>query len=231
MTNSEQKIILNAGCGPRPSGRLPAMFSPEKWREIRLDVVPEFQPDIVCSIVDMSGKAPDAAVDVVFSSHAIEHLHAHEVIPAFREFRRVLKPGGFALITCPNLAAIAKFILEQGDEAIAYQAPIGPIRPIDMLFGHSESIANGLSAMAHRTGFSGDRLARIAVVAGFSEARVISTGFDLWALLLTPETSLAEIEAMFGGTDLDRLIVPPQALRPEQAQAAAIEQVAEPSQG
>ena len=70
----------------------------------------------------------DACFDALYSSHAIEHLYAHEVIPALREFLRVLKPDGFALVTCPDLAAIARQLLDGGAEGIAYQSPAGPIR-------------------------------------------------------------------------------------------------------
>ncbi|MBB4198329.1 hypothetical protein CCR94_22755 [Rhodoblastus sphagnicola] len=204
MTESVKRTILNAGSGPRNSGRIPQIFAPQDWSEIRLDIVPANEPDVLGSIVDMRALIRDAAVDVVYSSHAIEHLHAHEVIPAFREFRRVLKPGGFALVTCPSLIAIARFILEKGAEAVAYQSPAGAIRPIDMLYGHSELIANGAHYMAHNTGFTAQRLGRIAMNAGFSEVRVIEGKyFDIWGLLMTPGTSWEALTRLFAGSMLE----------------------------
>jgi SAM-dependent methyltransferase len=201
MSESAKKTILNAGSGPRNAGGLPPVFSTPDWSEVRLDIVPANEPDVLGSIVDMRALIADATVDVVYSSHAIEHLHAHEVIPAFREFRRVLKPGGFALVTCPSLVAIARFILAEGAEAIAYDAPAGAIRPIDMLYGHSESIANGARYMAHNTGFTAQRLGRIAMNAGFSEVRVIEGKyFDIWGLLLTPDTSREWLTRLFAGS-------------------------------
>lgn len=198
MNQRASKLLLNAGSGPLQSGRPPAAFATAEWREVRLDVDPRAQPDIVGSFADMRGLIDDARFDALYSSHAIEHLHAHEVIPALREFRRVLRPEGFALVTCPDLAAIARQLLEAGAEAVAYQSPAGPIRPIDMIFGHGRSIAEGQIHMAHHTGFTAPRLARVAFASGFAEVRVMEGGhFDLWAVLLGPQASPAKIAAMF----------------------------------
>jgi predicted SAM-dependent methyltransferase len=38
-------------------------------------------------------------MDALYSSHNIEHVFAHEVVPTLKEFRRVLKPDGFVVIT------------------------------------------------------------------------------------------------------------------------------------
>ena len=228
MTESK-KIILNAGCGPRASGRLPPMFSEQEWSEVRLDISPSNEPDIVGSIVDMRALVGDAAVDVIYSSHAIEHLYAHQVIPAFREFRRVLKPGGFGIVTCPSLVAISRFILAEGAEAIAYESPAGAIRPIDMLYGHSEFIANGALYMAHNTGFTAQRLGRVATNAGFSEVRVIEGKFfDIWGLLLTPETSWDQLRQLLTGSALEPLLTLDKVAKEQAAAQAAAEAAALP---
>jgi SAM-dependent methyltransferase len=198
MNEKASKSLLNAGSGPAHFGRPPAAFAAADWKEVRLDVDPLAHPDIVGSFADMRGLIEDARFDALYSSHAIEHLHAHEVIPALREFRRVLRPEGFALVTCPDLAAIARQLLDAGAEEVAYQSPAGPIRPIDMIYGHGRSIADGQIHMAHHTGFTAPRLARVAFAGGFSEVRVMEGDhFDLWAVLLGPQASLATIAAMF----------------------------------
>lgn len=206
MSDDHRKILMNVGCGAPNGGRMPAFYSPEAWREVRLDIDPANQPDIVANFSDMRGVVPDHAVDSIFSSHSIEHLYAHEIIPAFREFARVLRPDGFMLVTCPDLVTIARYMLEHGSEAVAYESPAGPIRPIDMLFGHGLSISRGAINMAHRTGFTAPRLARIAMEAGFKETRVMEGKvFDLWAVLLGPEAEPEKIAPMFHGFDQARL--------------------------
>ncbi|WP_298424872.1 methyltransferase domain-containing protein [Rhodoblastus sp.] len=209
MTGINKKRVLNAGSGLSGHGRLPSPFSPDLWEEVRLDADPATAPDVVASLVDMRGKIADASFDAIYSSHAIEHLYTHEVIPALREFRRVLKPEGFALVTCPDLAAIARQLLQHGAETIAYHSPAGPIRPIDMLYGHAQSIANGRAMMAHRTGFTAERLARVALASGFTEIRATEGScFDIWTALTGPQAPVAAIAAMFEGSDLARLFAP-----------------------
>ena len=172
--------VLNVGSGPASTGNLHAAFSKEGWREVRLDIDAAVRPDIVGSLTELGRFVADASFDAIWSSHSLEHLHTHEVIPALREFRRALKPDGFALITCPDLTAVARFMLEKGVEGIAYNSPAGPIRALDMIYGHAKSISEGFSYMAHNTGFTTERLGRVALEAGFSQVRVVEgAAFDL----------------------------------------------------
>ena len=212
MQSRNSKRVLNAGCGAAGSDRLHVGFRGEGWSEVRLDIDPRTAPDFVGSISDMRGIVPDASFDAVFSSHSIEHLHAHEVAPAFREFRRVLKPGGFALITCPDLGAIARLLARQDLESVVYVSPAGPVKVLDMLYGHGPSIAEGRVLMAHNTGFTDERLGRVAIESGFAEARVMAgETFDLWAVLLTPNAAVADISPLFEGTNVAPLFSSPAA--------------------
>ena len=71
-------------------------------------------PDLTGTMTAMP-EVPAASVAAIFSSHNIEHLEAHEVPIGLAEFRRVLRPGGgFLLITCPDLKAIAARVLSHG---------------------------------------------------------------------------------------------------------------------
>ena len=98
------KTVLNVGCGYPLRQKLHRHFHGPQWREIRLDLDPAVQPDIVCSITDMSPVATDS-VDAIWSSHNLEHLQRHEVPLALAEFIRVLKPQGLLLLTLPDLRA------------------------------------------------------------------------------------------------------------------------------
>lgn len=154
----------------------------------------------------MESLFPDASFDAAWSSHSIEHLYAHEVVPALREIRRILRPDGFAVINCPDLMAIAQLLLASDAEAVAYQSNAGPIRVLDMIYGHARSIAAGRIAMAHKTGFTIERLGRVATDAGFAETRVVAgEGFDLWGLLLMPRARFDLILRQFEGTNIARL--------------------------
>ena len=175
------KTVLNVGCGYPLRQKLHRHFHGPEWREIRLDLDPTVQPDIVCSITDMSPVAADS-VDAVWSSHNLEHLQRHEVPLALGEFRRVLKPHGLLLLTLPDLQHVARLIAEDRLEESAYVSQSGPITPLDMIFGHTASLARGNQFMAHRTGFTARSLHQLLIGAGFVEVTLRQgTSFDLWA--------------------------------------------------
>ena len=178
---SPGKTFLHVGCGTSGPERLPAAFRGPEWREIRLDIDPAVRPDIVASSADL-GAVPDASMDAVWSSHNLEHLEAHEAPLALREMYRVLKAKGFALITLPDLQAVARLAAAGRLTEPVYESPVGPITALDMLYGHRASLAAGNRYMAHRTGFDAKHLGESLLAAGFQEVRV-RTGscYDLWA--------------------------------------------------
>jgi SAM-dependent methyltransferase len=146
-------------------------FRGPEWLELRLDINPAVEPDIVGNIVEMSGVASES-VDAVWSSHNLEHVYAHEVPSVLSEFHRVLRPGGRALVTMPDLQSIGEAIARGKLEDPLYDSPAGPIAAIDMLYGHSASITGGNEYMAHRTGFTARTLKAKLARAGFVSIEV-----------------------------------------------------------
>ena len=174
------KIVLNVGCGYPSSQGLHSTFKNPEWRELRLDINPAVGPDILCSITDMHPVAT-GSIDAIWSSHNLEHLHRHEVPVALAEFKRVLRPGGQMLLTLPDLQRIAELVAADGLEDEAYSSPAGPITPLDMIYGHSPSLARGNHHMAHKTGFTARSLGRLLSEAGFVGMTLRREGFALWA--------------------------------------------------
>ncbi len=176
------RTVLHVGCGMADPRKLPpAFFEPGAWRELRLDIDPGVVPDIVATITDMS-MVESGSVDAVWSAHNLEHLFAHDVPLALAEFRRVLRPEGFALITVPDLQRAAELVAQDRLAEAAYVSPAGPIAPLDMLYGHGAAIAAGNHFMAHRTGFTARTLGIALRQAGFGMVRVIrDNAFALWA--------------------------------------------------
>lgn len=177
------KKFLHVGCGPQTKANIPKGLNTAEWQEVRFDIDPNVRPDIVGAMTDMSQVAT-ASMDALYSSHNIEHIFAHEVPVALKEFHRVLNPEGFVVITCPDLQTVCEAVANDRLLESLYVSPSGPIAPIDILYGHRASVARGNRYMAHKCGFTYSTLVRAFLEAGF--ASTIGgrrpQAFDLWLL-------------------------------------------------
>jgi len=190
------KTFLHVGCGPKRKDRTTACFA--DWNELRFDIDESVQPDLVGTMTDMSSVSTES-VDAVFSSHNIEHLYPHEVPVALSEFLRVLKPDGFAVITCPDLQAVCALVAEDKLTEPAYTSPAGPITPLDILYGHRPPMARGNLYMAHRCGFTQKVLTGTLQASGFKSVASMKRGapyFDLWAVASKEELPEAKMQAL-----------------------------------
>ncbi len=177
------KSFLHVGCGPARKANTVKGFNTHEWRELRFDIDPSVEPDIVGTMTDMSA-VESASVDALYSSHNIEHLYPHEVSVALREFHRVLRDDGFAVITCPDLKSVCALVAQDRLLEPAYISSGGPIAPLDILYGLRSSMAKGNLYMAHRCGFTERVLRGSLQSAGFAVVATIArpATFDLWAL-------------------------------------------------
>ncbi len=183
-----RRVLVHLGCGAKDKRRLPAPLNGPDWREIRVDLDPRFEPDVVASIVHMPMLA-DAIADVVWCAHCLEHLFAHETPQVLAEGRRLLKPGGNLILVVPDGAVAAGYLADDRDEEVIYQSPAGPVTALDILYGHGPALAKGHMAMVHRTCFTPNRLSRLLVEAGFASVTVTRrrTAFELLAQARKPQ--------------------------------------------
>ena len=108
----------------------------------------------------------------------------------------MLKPDGYALITCPDLQSVAALVAEDKLDDTAYVSPAGPITPIDMLYGMSSALARGKIYMAHRTGFTATTLGNALIDSGFTRAIVERDEkvFALWSIGFKADQSDAQLK-------------------------------------
>ena len=193
--SDDVRRVLHVGCGAASHEKLHPVFRDQAWREVRLDIDRDVSPDIVASITDMRD-VEDASMDAVFSSHNLEHLYPHEVPTALREFRRVLMPWGFALLTMPDLQGVAKLVADGALTEPAYMSPMGPVAPLDILYGFRPALAQNNLFMAHHTGFTASSLLAALGEAGFASsiAQRVPRALCLWAIAFAEAPSPAVLE-------------------------------------
>ena len=180
--SADKKRVLHVGCGVHTPDKLHEHFRGADWQEVRLDINPKVEPDIVASITDMAALAAHS-FEALYSSHNLEHLHPHEIPLALAEFFRVLRPSGFALITLPDLQQAAEYIAAGREEEAVLLTNRGPITPLDILYGFRPFLAAGNLFMAHNFAFTAATLKKHLEAAGFAEVSVERDGeFNLWAI-------------------------------------------------
>ncbi|HEY8572620.1 class I SAM-dependent methyltransferase [Phenylobacterium sp.] len=176
-------LFLHVGSGTLRKADTTRGFATPDWDEVRLDIDPDVEPDIIGSMLDMSA-VPDGFADAIYSAHNVEHVFFHEVPALLAEFRRVLKPDGFVVINCPDLQAVAERVAKGELHEPLYTSPSGPISAHDVLFGYGRSLVQGKTYMAHKCGFTQTLLKQVLNQAGFASVGVMrrAYAFDLWAL-------------------------------------------------
>ena len=189
------KRVLHVGCGTSRIAERHPHFQPAEWQEVRLDIDPQVKPDIVGDITDMK-MVEAASCDAVYSSHNLEHLYPHQVGTALAEFRRVLKPEGYALVLVPDLRSVAKQIAEDKLDDVLYQSAAGPVAPLDVLYGFRPSLSRGQLYMAHKTGFTGKTLANAMARSGFPTVACVTVEqrYEVWGLGFAREQAKEERE-------------------------------------
>ena len=126
-------------------------------QETRVDIDPECNPDIVA---DMRNLGDIGKYDILFCSHALEHLYPHEIVPTLKGFRNVLNEGGAAVIIVPNLEKI------RPTREVVYESPCGPVTGHDMYYGMGKCVEQ-TPYMAHHCGFVPETLTLDMEGAGF----------------------------------------------------------------
>jgi len=162
------KKVLNVG-GNSKAISLPSQY--DNYENTLLDIDPAGSPDILCDARELTTLDANQ-FDAVYCSHNLEHYYRHEVPKVLGGFLHVLKENGFAQIRVPDMNAVMRTTIEKGLDIddVLYQSTVGPIRVVDVLYGHSVEIEqSGKNFYAHKTGFTQKSLLKAVNKAGFSK--------------------------------------------------------------
>jgi SAM-dependent methyltransferase len=144
-----KSAVLDVGGG---SHEIPLPLHYTGWTRCLIDIDPAAKPDIVLDAREL-GRLQPAQFDAVYCSHNLEHYYAHEVKALLLGFVHALKPGGFAEIRVPDVAAVAREISLPGRDLddVLYDSPAGPITARDILYGLERWIEkSGQGYFAHK---------------------------------------------------------------------------------
>ena len=192
----QPRRVLNVG-GQSRGIQLPGPYA--TFEQVLLDLDPSVGADIVLDVRELTSLSPQQ-FDAVYCSHNLEHVRQHEVPVVLAGFRHVLKPGGLAHIIVPDLQELMLACVQQGIDldGLLYESPMGPITPLDVLFGHGGMIAqSGQDYYAHRTGFSRRTLANVVEASGFSPMFCQQGNLELNLITFNGDPD-PELAALFG---------------------------------
>ena len=89
---------LDLGCGPYKAFR--HMTGIDNCKDTQLFGI-QMKPDVVGDVADLSMFA-SCSMDMVFSSHTLEHIEFDKVPATLKEWMRVLKQGGHLILYLPS---------------------------------------------------------------------------------------------------------------------------------
>lgn len=104
----------------------------------------------------------DRSVDLIETHHMIEHLSFEEAARAFQEWARVIKPGGYLILTCPDVTALALLWVRRTIQNRFGSRSERRDYILKMIYGSQER-----EGMFHRSGYDRAQLEKILARCGF----------------------------------------------------------------
>ena len=116
----------------------------------------------------------DGSVEVVYTSHMLEHLDRREAARFLREAMRILRPGGLVRIVVPDIQKLVSDYVASGDaDAFVESTHMGSERPAGWA-GRLSRILVG--ARNHLWMYDGASLVKLLQSSGFVAAKVMPAG-------------------------------------------------------
>lgn len=145
---------LNLGCGPNKLDGY-----------VGCDIIDHPGVDYVCSVDNLP--FDDESVDEVLCEHIIEHLTVEQFNRSIVEWRRVLKPGGYLVLECPDLLGLCKQFVES-NEFGRYCSYKGFWNIHNHIFGHQRGNSEEEKmSQVHKSGYTEEHLKIVLSGIGF----------------------------------------------------------------
>jgi SAM-dependent methyltransferase len=117
---------------------------------------------------------PDRSVEVVYSSHMIEHLDRSGAQAFVAEIKRVLRPGGIVRLAAPDLALLVQRYVTSGDaDDFVAGTHMGLDRPVGMIARAKLAL---VGPRHHLWMYDGASLTRLLAGAGFTDIATVPPG-------------------------------------------------------
>ena len=186
-------IRVNIGCGRTPTkgwknfdnsysirlGRIPllpgtllkaGLILPDQYDFIRFARVQSIEYGDMIKGLPLAG----STVEVLYSSHVLEHLDQQEVELFLREAWRILCPGGILRLVVPDLArVIDKY--NQNHDADAFITEIYLSQPRPRTFAQRLRAAI-VGSRIHQWAYDGASLSRVLLGNGFTAPQILKPG-------------------------------------------------------
>jgi predicted SAM-dependent methyltransferase len=117
---------------------------------------------------------PDNSVEVLYSSHMVEHLDREEVKSFLSEARRILIKNGIIRIVVPDLRIMVDKYLANGDaDEFIKNTGLAHLRPKTL---YEKLCYVMIRKSLHRWMYDGPAVVRLLVSAGFRDLRILPAG-------------------------------------------------------
>ena len=96
--NVSEKTVLDIGAGYRPISK-----GIKTKKTIKLDGIKKYKPD-VCTDINKGLPLKADSIDIIIAGEIIEHIY--NSIKFIKECNRILKKGGFLILSTPNICSL-----------------------------------------------------------------------------------------------------------------------------
>lgn len=159
VKNCVGPVRLHLGCG---TVKLPG------WINVDGEYM-RHDPEVVIQDITKPFALTDNTVDEILTVHVVEHLSRQYVMPMFREFYRICRPGGSVAMEWPDLLKMCQEVVKHPDCFWTTDKRLVK-RTVSGIYGDSARYPD--PTMLHKWGYSAEAMCRMLQEAGFSRTEI-----------------------------------------------------------